>query len=67
MSLWRTVKYEDIYLRDYGSVAELDAGWREISAATTTNGRTNRSAPARQRQCTGWSTFDHQSNLWICG
>jgi putative transposase len=24
--LWRTVKYEDIYLRDYGSVAELDAG-----------------------------------------
>jgi putative transposase len=24
--LWRTVKYEDIYLRDYSSVAELDAG-----------------------------------------
>jgi putative transposase len=24
--LWRTVKYEDICLRDYGSVAELDAG-----------------------------------------
>jgi putative transposase len=24
--LWRTVKYEDIYLRDYDSVAELDAG-----------------------------------------
>lgn len=25
--LWRTVKYEDIYLRDYGSVEELDAAW----------------------------------------
>ena len=24
--LWRTLKYEDIYLRDYGSVGELDAG-----------------------------------------
>jgi putative transposase len=24
--LWRAVKYEDIYLRDYDSVAELDAG-----------------------------------------
>lgn len=24
--LWRTVKYEDIYLRDYDSVAELDTG-----------------------------------------
>lgn len=24
--LWRSVKYEDIYLKDYGSVPELDAG-----------------------------------------
>jgi len=24
--LWRTVKYEDVYLRDYHSVAELEAG-----------------------------------------
>lgn len=24
--LWRSVKYEDIYLKDYGSVSELDAG-----------------------------------------
>ena len=24
--LWRSVKYEDIYLKDYGSVLELDAG-----------------------------------------
>jgi putative transposase len=24
--LWRTVKYENIYLRDYGSVPELDTG-----------------------------------------
>ena len=26
--LWRTVKYEDIYLRDYDSVPELEAGLR---------------------------------------
>jgi putative transposase len=24
--LWRSVKYEDIYLKDYGTVPELDAG-----------------------------------------
>ncbi len=24
--LWRSVKYEDIYLRDYGTVPELEAG-----------------------------------------
>lgn len=24
--LWRSVKYEDIYLKDYASVPELDAG-----------------------------------------
>ena len=24
--LWRTVKYEDIYLKDYASVPELDVG-----------------------------------------
>jgi putative transposase len=27
--LWRTVKYEDIYLKDYGSVWELEAGLRQ--------------------------------------
>jgi putative transposase len=24
--LWRTVKYEDMYLKDYGSVLEMEAG-----------------------------------------
>ncbi len=24
--LWRSVKYEDIYLKDYATVSELDAG-----------------------------------------
>jgi len=24
--LWRTVKYENIYLKDYGTVPQLDAG-----------------------------------------
>lgn len=24
--LWRTLKYEDIYLKDYATVAELEAG-----------------------------------------
>ena len=27
--LWRSVKYEDIYLRDYSSVPELDQGLRD--------------------------------------
>ena len=26
--LWRSVKYEEVYLRDYGSVAEARAGLR---------------------------------------
>jgi putative transposase len=52
--LWRRVKYEDI--RDYGSVAELDAGLaRYFRFYTTKSGRTSRSATARQRRCMGWS------------
>jgi len=27
--LWRTVKYENIYLRDYASVPELEVGLRD--------------------------------------
>jgi putative transposase len=46
--LWRTVKYEDIYLRDRGSIEEIDAG------LATKSGRTSRSATPRQRRCTGW-------------
>jgi putative transposase len=30
--LWRTVKYEDIYLKDYGDVAETVAGLRTYFA-----------------------------------
>jgi putative transposase len=41
--LWRTVKYEDIYLRDHTSVEAVDAVWRGISASTTKKGRTSRS------------------------
>ena len=33
--LWRTVKYEDIYLRDHGSVEESTPAWRAIPPTTT--------------------------------
>jgi hypothetical protein len=29
--LWRSVKYEDVYIKDYGSVAELEIGLRNVS------------------------------------
>nr|VFK41632.1 MAG: Integrase core domain-containing protein [Candidatus Kentron sp. SD]VFK47021.1 MAG: Integrase core domain-containing protein [Candidatus Kentron sp. SD] len=37
--LWRTVKYEDIYLNDYGSVLELEKDWINTSDSTIRKGR----------------------------
>jgi putative transposase len=53
--LWRTVKYEDIYLRGYEAVPELRCGrgWGGTSRITTRSGCTRPWATGRQRRCTG--------------
>lgn len=33
--LWRSVKYEDLYLKDYQTVAELEAGLDTYFTSTT--------------------------------
>ena len=33
--LWRTVKYEEVYLKAYASVLEAHGGWRTTSCSTT--------------------------------
>ena len=36
--LWRTVKYEEVYLKAYASVLEAQRGWKTTSGSTTGSG-----------------------------
>ncbi len=36
--LWRTVKYEEVYLKAYASVLEAQGGWKTTSGSTTGSG-----------------------------
>ena len=47
--LWRSVKYEEVYLRDYQSVSTRASVWPDILAFTTGNGSIRRWAIGRQR------------------
>ena len=49
--LWRSVKYEEVYLKDYASVTDARVHWAGTSPSTITNGRTSRWPIARQRRC----------------
>ena len=58
--LWRSLKYEEVYLHAYASVAEAKAGigaWRDFYNIE------------RQHQSLGYRTPRHiyQEGLWICG
>ena len=37
--LWRTVKYEEVYLKAYASVLKPSGGWQTTSGSTTGSGR----------------------------
>ena len=50
--LWRSAKYEDIYLQDYGDGLARDAGWAGGLTATTRSVRTRRWTMRRRRTCT---------------
>ena len=52
--LWRSVKYEEVYLKDYadGWEAEAIAG-ALLPTSTASGGSTRRWATARRRRCTG--------------
>jgi hypothetical protein len=46
--VWRSLKYEDIYLKGYADGREAKAGIGEISPSTTSVVFTRRTATARQ-------------------
>ena len=41
--LWRSLKYEEVYLNAYGSIAEANRALACTSTSTTASGRTSRS------------------------
>jgi hypothetical protein len=43
--LWRSVKHEDVYLKEYATVPALTAGWTTTFTCTTMNGRIKQSRP----------------------
>ena len=59
--LWRSLKYEEVFIKAYGSVARRAGasagGWR----STTTSGCTRRWATGRRAKCS------RRTSLWICG
>ncbi len=50
--LWRSVKYEEVYLHDYGDGWEAEAGLRAGSVSIATSAFTNRWPIARHARCT---------------
>lgn len=50
--LWRSVKYEDVYMQGYGTVGELTLGWRATSRFTTVSNRTSRRETGHCIRCT---------------
>ena len=52
--LWRTVKYEEVYLKAYANVLEAPRGWKTTSGSTTGSGPTRPWATGlRPRSSTG--------------
>ena len=50
--LWRSVKYEDVYLRAYETPGELRAGWDGTSSSTTPSAVTAHWTDAPRMRCT---------------
>ena len=49
--LWRTVKYEEVYLKAYANVLETQGGWKTTSGSTTGSGPTSPWAAGPQPRC----------------
>ena len=49
--LWRTVKYEEVYLKAYASVLEAQRGLEDFSGSTTGSGAARPWATGRQPRC----------------
>lgn len=50
--LWRSVKYEEVYLHDYATVAEALLGLKKYFLFTTPSGSISRAITRRLRKCT---------------
>ena len=51
--LWRTVKYEEVYLKAYASVLEAQRGLEDYSGSTTGSGPSGAGPGPRPRSSTG--------------
>ena len=49
--LWRTVKYDEVYLKAYASVLEAQRGLEDTSGSTTGSGPTRPWATGPQPRC----------------
>ena len=49
--LWRSLKYEEVFIKAYGSVPEARIGIGEWLRFTTTSGRTRRWTTGRRLRC----------------
>ena len=58
--LWRSLKYQEVYLNAYATIAEVKTGIGTWSASTMKK---------RQHQSLGYRTLRqiYQERLWICG
>lgn len=78
--LWRSVKYEDVYLRGTRRCRNWSGGWRRTSGSTTPSGRTSHSGtrprprstpgrrkpPARSREERGFFGLDNGVHHTLC-
>ena len=74
--LWRSVKYEEVYLRTTTRFPQPAAGWGTTSRSTITSDRTRRWRIGRRRRCTArflrWCSPAHRQDAdgneaWACG
>ena len=57
--LWRSLKYEEVYLRDYAWCRRRGRASAATSSSTTTNGCTRAWSTGRRRICTGAGVCGH--------
>ena len=50
--LWRTVKYEEVYMKDYEDAWQAEQRWPATSSSTASGGSTRRWDIARRPRCT---------------
>jgi hypothetical protein len=63
--LWRSLKYEEIYLHDYGWCPRRGQGSETGSGSTTKSGRIRAWATGRRRVVPGMRTWNQRKEAWL--